>query len=160
MKTYKKRHQKLLHYCLTQRLLCPISFSVLTNLTDKDSQRCLSSNLGEVRKVVATLGLLIEYQKHRQNREGWSLVQVRKLLGQNLYLWSDAVGIQHIPQELSNQQLGLMMLAQYDNRLAVVWSIRLRVDLPSQPLTITSTYRLCDVVSQVLAPLFDKPEVD
>ena len=109
---------------------------------------------------MATLGLLIEYQKHRQNREGWSLVQVRKLLGQKLYLWSDAVGIQHIPQELSNQQLGLMMLAQYDNRLAVVWSIRLRVDLPSQPLTITSTYRLCDVVNQVLAPLFDKPEVD
>lgn len=159
MKAYKKRHQKLLHYCLT-RLLCPTSFSVLTTLTERECQQWLSSNLGEVRKVVATLGLLIEYQKYRLNRDGWKLLKARCSLSQDLYLWSDLIEIQHIPQEPSNQQLGLMMLAQYDKRLAVLWAIRLRVELPLEPITIMNVYRLRDVVVQVLKPLFDKSGVD
>ncbi|GEM77147.1 hypothetical protein [Vibrio sagamiensis] len=160
MKTHKKRHQKLLHHCLTQRVLCPTSFSILTNLTDEECQRWLSSNLGEVRHIVTTLGLMLEYQRYRETKNSLAFIQVRRVLTQNLYLWSDAMGAQNIPPEFDTQQLGLMLLAEYDNRLAVLWSIRLKMKIPSTTITVRSKLRLCGAVNQVLTPLLNKSGIN
>ena len=45
------------------------------------------------------------------------------------------------------------MLAQYNKRLATLWSIRLGLDIPATPLMTSSPYRLSNVVHQVLAPI-------
>ncbi|MDN3612040.1 hypothetical protein ACODM8_17715 [Vibrio ostreicida] len=160
MKAYKKRHQKLLHYCLTKRTLSEQSFSVLTSLTETESQQWLSSSLGQVRTAVTTLGLMAQYQRHRLNKEGAALLKIRQSLTQHLYLWSDTAGLTQIPSGVSAAQLGLIMLAQYDTRMAVIWATRLGAELPSERLSFQSKHRLRDVIRQVLTPLNLKSDLD
>ncbi|WP_318452417.1 hypothetical protein [Photobacterium leiognathi] len=150
MKKYKIRHQNLLLHCLKKRLICPASFLVLTNLTDKDAKRGLSTTLGETRKVVANLGLMVEYHIHRRNKDGWALFKIRDVIGQNLFLWCSVIEIQHIPKGLDNNQLGLMLLAKYDYRLAVLWSIRLKVNFLPHTMTVINKDRLFNTVNQIL----------
>ena len=153
MKTHKKRHQKLLHHCLTKRKLSQDAFLVLTSLTDEEVYLWLSSSLGQVRQIVSTLGYLVEYQLHRSTRNSRAIFELRAQLEKRLCLWSDAAGLQSIPENISSSQLGLLMLAQYNKRLATLWSIRLGLDIPATPLMTSSPYRLSNVVHQVLAPI-------
>ncbi|MCG7491844.1 hypothetical protein MHN79_20425 [Vibrio sp. Of14-4] len=153
MKTHKKRHQKLLHHCLTKRKLSQDAFLVLTSLTDEEVYLWLSSNLGQVRKIVSTLGYLVEYQLHRSTRNSRAILELRAQLEKRLCLWSDAASLQSIPENMNSLQLGLLMLAQYNKRLATLWSIRLGLDIPATPLMTSSPYRLSNVVHQVLAPI-------
>ncbi|MBU2895869.1 hypothetical protein [Vibrio hepatarius] len=153
MKTYKKRHQKLLHHCLTQRQLSQDSFLVLTSLTDEEIYLWLSSSVGQVRQIVMTLGYLVEYQLYRNTRNSQAVLELRSILEQRMCLWSNAAGIQDVPQNMNSLQLGLLMLAHYNKRLAILWSIRLGIDIPSKPLKTSSPYRLSNVVHQVLVPI-------
>ena len=152
MKAFKKRHQKLLHHCLTKRKLSQDSFLVLTSLTDEEVHLWLSSSVGQVRKIVVTLGYLVEYQLHRSTRNSKAMMDLRAHLEKRLCLWSDAAGLHSIPENTDSRQLGLLMLAQYNKRLATLWSIRLGLDIPPTPLMTSSPYRLSNVVHQVLAP--------
>ena len=158
MKTHKKRHQKLLHHCLTKRKLSQDSFLVLTSLTDEEVYLWLSSSVGQVRQIVSTLGYLVEYQLHRSTRNSRAILELRAQLEKRLCLWSDAAGLQSIPENMNSPQLGLLMLAQYNKRLATLWSIRLGLDIPSTPLMTSSPYRLSNVVHQVLAPILVKSD--
>ncbi|CAM3937095.1 hypothetical protein [Vibrio aquimaris] len=158
MKTHKKRHQKLLHHCLTKRKLSQDSFLVLTSLTDEEVYLWLSSSVGQVRQIVSTLGYLVEYQLHRSTRNSRAILELRAQLEKRLCLWSNAAGLQSIPENMNSPQLGLLMLAQYNKRLATLWSIRLGLDIPSTPLMTSSPYRLSNVVHQVLAPILVKSD--
>ncbi|WP_341663620.1 hypothetical protein [Vibrio sp.] len=158
MKTHKKRHQKLLHHCLTKRKLSQDSFLVLTSLTDEEVYLWLSSSVGQVRQIVSTLGYLVEYQLHRSTRNSRAILELRAQLEKRLCLWSDAAGLQSIPENMNSPQLGLLMLAQYNKRLATLWSIRLGLDIPSTRLMTSSPYRLSNVVHQVLAPILVKSD--
>ncbi|WP_114785435.1 hypothetical protein [Vibrio tetraodonis] len=159
MKTHNKRHQKLLHHCLTKRKLSQDAFLVLTSLTDEEVCLWLSSSVGQVRKIVSTLGYLVEYQLHRSTRNNSrAIFELRAQLEKRLCLWSDAAGLQSIPENMNSSQLGLLMLAQYNKRLATLWSIRLGLDIPSTPLMTSSPYRLSNVVHQVLAPILVKSD--
>ncbi|GLT17481.1 hypothetical protein GCM10007938_12580 [Vibrio zhanjiangensis] len=126
---------------------------VLTSLTDEEVSLWLTSSLGQVRQTVTTLGYLVQYQLYRSAPSNIAILDLKKHLEHRLCLWSDAAGIQGAPENMSSLQLGLLMLAQYNKRLAILWSIRLGLDVPSKPLNTASPCRLSNVVHQVLAPI-------
>ena len=151
MKTHKKRHQKLLHHCLTKRKLSQDAFLVLTSLTDEEVYLWLSSSLGQVRQIVSTLGYLVEYQLHRSTRNSRAIFELRAQLEKRLCLWSDAAGLQSIPENISSSQLGLLMLGNTTKDLPLVYSLGFRYTCHA--IDDISPYRLSNVVHQVLAPI-------
>lgn len=156
MKTSKKRHQKLLHYYLSKRILSQEVFSVLTSLTEEEIESWLSISKFKVREHVLRLGLMLEYQKCRLSNESKNFGALRKRLGQELYLWSDTVGFNHIPSMSSTLLSGLMLLSEYNKRQAFVWSIRLGLDIPETPIDIKYPYRLKSVIHRALSSLLNR----
>ncbi|WP_252413530.1 hypothetical protein [Aeromonas veronii] len=146
----KKRHRKLLHYYLGKRILSQEAFSVLTSLTEDEIESWLSISKFKVREHVFRLGLVLEYQKCRLSNEGQNFASLRKKLGQELYLWSETVGFNQIPSMSSTLLSGLVLLAKYDNRLAIVWSIRLGLDIPETSIGIKYPYRLAGVMLRAI----------
>ncbi|MCC4237899.1 hypothetical protein LL266_15495 [Vibrio anguillarum] len=159
MKISKKRHQKLLHYYLSKRILSQEVFSVLTSLTEEEIESWLSISKFKVREYVFRLGLVLEYQKCRLSNESQNFASLRKKLGQELYLWSDTVGFNQIPSMSSTLLSGLVLLTEYNNRQAIVWSIRLGLDIPETSIDIKYPYRLTGVMHRAIGSSLSRAKV-
>lgn len=97
----------------------------------------------EVKRIISKLGLIGLYQQSKLNGEGKSeWLKFRKVMDNNLYLWSDSVGFYDIASGISEQKLGLAILSLIDYRHATIWSLRIKTPIENGVVKVKSHERL------------------
>ncbi|AMF96282.1 hypothetical protein AL538_00360 [Vibrio harveyi] len=149
MDKIKRRYQILLHRCLVGNQISQEMFSVLTQLTNDEINLWFSNKVPEVRLIVYTLGMIVEYQTAKQVGNVSKMYSLRQVLGQDLSLWSDSVGFESLSYKLNSVELGLLVLKLRDHRQAVIWALRLKVSLPEESMFVRSPYRLRNLILRI-----------
>lgn len=145
----KRRYQVLMHRCLVSKQVSQELFFLLTKLTEGEVALCFSYTVQEVRSIVETLGMMVEYQGAKRSMSVSRLWSLRQVLGQELSLWSDVAGVEPTSQSLNTTELGLLVVKLHDYRLAAIWSLRLNVVFPGGGILTKSQYRTGNLVSKV-----------
>ncbi|ASU22430.1 hypothetical protein CCZ37_07425 [Vibrio qinghaiensis] len=150
MKIYKKRYQKILHYYLSKKRLLSHEFFVLTSLTEDEIEAWFSVSRYELREKLLLLGLVVEYQALRLHPKKKEFVLLRTRLEQKLYLWSDVLGLNHIPTASSTILSGLLLLREHNKRHALILAMRLGIDVPEVSIGVQYPYRLSNFIQRVM----------
>jgi len=152
MKKYNRLHQIYLHYLLVNRQLPQDEYNVLTSLTESEVQIWFTPSRLKLTKLLKMLGNVAIYQvrKHCAYDRSWLLSQ--QCLNQRQYLWSDMLGIEIDSDSrisLCPQSLGLALLAEYNPRNAIIWSIRIGLPVPASVFTVRCPARLGLFIAQL-----------
>ncbi len=145
----KRRHQVLLHRCLSSKQVSQEVFLLITKLTDEEVSEWFASKLREIRLIAETLGMIVEYQAAKRGTCVSKMCSLRRALGQELSLWSDTVGFESSCKSLNRTELGLLVIKQQDPRQAAIWALRLDTVLPRDSLSVKSPWRIRNLVSRV-----------
>ncbi|EKN4037960.1 hypothetical protein NUF46_004291 [Yersinia enterocolitica] len=136
MNKAKRYYNKFLHHHLKYGFIDEEIFSVLTTLTDEEITTGFSYSKARVTQAIEIMSLITKYQRAKLNEDNLNLLSYRNKLLQIHYLWSDAAFFKEIPNGYTSLQLGLFLLMAIDRRLAIVYALRLRVDLCNEQIKI------------------------
>ncbi|HHL2502285.1 TPA: hypothetical protein ACQ301_004415 [Yersinia enterocolitica] len=150
MNKAKRHYNKFLHHYLINGFLNEDTFSVLTTLTGEEIASGFSYSKARVTQAVEVMSLIAQYQRAKLNSDKSNLLSYRNKLLQSHYLWSDAAFFKKIPNGYTSLQLGLFLLMAIDRRLAIVYALRLGVDVSHGQIKVEHPECLQSIVLRLL----------
>lgn len=127
---------------------------MLTTLDAKEVNDYFNYSTLNIKRMIQQLGTIALYQRCKLNSsvDSQQFIRLRQTMPRNLHLWSDCVGVDDIGSlaGFSELQLGLSLFSNVDRRKAIIWSLRLKINLSENFFKVKSLERLRFVINRCL----------
>ncbi|EMA4781808.1 hypothetical protein U3C50_001522 [Providencia rettgeri] len=144
------KSNKFLHYYLTQGDLNEEAYRVLTSLKPDEIMRWLSGSKIQMLNVVEKLSLVVKYQQAKLSQQHTEWLNYRSQLPSYDCLFSDAANFLSIPNGYCDKEQAINLLATIDRNQALIWAIRLNIQLPDAPIVMVRPECIQFIVNKVI----------
>lgn len=134
MSDSKRHYNKILHYYLTHRNLSEEAYQVITSLQENDIALWGGGSRKLMGCITDQLALVVKYQQAKLMQQQQQWLHYRNSLSAYDYLLSDAAHFVTIPSGYTDQEQAINLLSVVDRRRAIIWSLRLNIQIPDNPI--------------------------